>query len=412
MLIWGNMHGGYVMGQAIIAMYLVMEGLKFLRPGMLSPIAPEAYRKLLLAGAAGIACAFINPNTYNAWIVMMKLPSFMTSYSNIEYMSSLESFTRNNDYSILLYWCLLILTAFGVLVNAKKIDITEATLLAATGVFSFMQIRYIAFFLIAAIPSAGRLLSGNLVLPWARPVILTAAIFISLFFSRSEVDNIKNIGSGRWINESLFPVHASEFISSRKLTGNMYNNFTWGGYLIWKLGPERKVFIDGRAMYDFTYAQSQLVDTANTRSIAGLPFWRSILTSYNIRYIIIPFYHSHTGTMMPLVKALLREKDWVPVFIYFNSVVFVKDTPENRHVIAEARYSVKKEYFGESMLYMLDRQIKSSLPNATLHIAKGDVYFNMYRIKEAKEEYEKAEKIAPFNATAKDRLRELKFFGN
>ncbi len=58
MLLWANTHGVYILGQAIIAlyMYMVMEGLK-LRPGMFQPLAPEAYRKLLLIGAVGIACS-------------------------------------------------------------------------------------------------------------------------------------------------------------------------------------------------------------------------------------------------------------------------------------------------------------------------------------------------------------------
>ncbi len=127
MLLWANTHGGYILGQAIIALYMVMEGLKFLRPCMLQPLAPEAYRKLLLAGIAGIACSFINPNSYHG------LPSFMEVSPLwrlvVEYRSSIELFLRFHEYGILPYWLLLLLTAVGILMNVKKIDITEAALL-------------------------------------------------------------------------------------------------------------------------------------------------------------------------------------------------------------------------------------------------------------------------------------------
>jgi hypothetical protein len=409
MLLWANTHGGYILGQAVIALYMVMEGVKFLRPGMLSPLAPESYRKLLLAGAAGIACSFINPNTYNAWPVMMDMSSFMTS-TNAEYLSSPELFLRFNEYGILPYGFLLLLTAVGVLANIKKIDVTEAALLAATGYFSFTQNRYIAFFLIAAVPAAGRLFSGNPVLPWARSFILFAAIFVSLFFSKDQLINIHRIGSGRWIYNHL-PVQASDFISSHKLAGNMYNDYTWGGYLIWRLGPEKKVFIDGRALHEFVYALFQRIDAADKSSCGGVPFWKAVLASYNVGYIIIPFYDQSTGDMVPLVKALYHDKDWVPVFMDSFSVVFVKDTPENRQVIAEARRSIKKENFGKSMLYMIDLQIQSDPGNATLHIAKGDLYLSMQQVQEARAEYEKAVKLAPFNTKAKQQLLQLKATG-
>jgi hypothetical protein len=342
---------------------------------------------------------------------MMDMPSSMMS-TNIEYLSSIEIFLRLDEYGVLPYWFLLLLTAVGVLANIKKIDVTEAALLAGTGYFSFTQMRYMAFFLIAAVPAAGRLLSGNLtLLPWARAFMLFAAISISLFFSKGELGNIQRIGSDRWIDNNQFPVQASDFISSHKLAGNMYNDYTWGGYLIWRLGPERKVFIDGRALYEYVHALWVSIGAADTRSYGGLPFWKTVLTNYNVRYIVIPFYDQFTGEMMPLVTALLRDKDWVPVFISTNSVVFVKDTPENKKVIAETRRSIKKEYFGETMLYMLDMQIRSDPGNATLHIAKGDVYLFMQQAPEAREEYEKAVKMAPFNSTAKQRLLELTTMG-
>jgi hypothetical protein len=38
-----------------------------------------------------------------------------------------------------------------------------------------------------------------------------------------------------------------DFLIADQAPGNMYNLYRWGGYLIWRLYPERSVFIDGRA---------------------------------------------------------------------------------------------------------------------------------------------------------------------
>jgi len=319
--------------------------------------------------------------------------------------STIKIFTHYNEYGVILYWFTLFLAFFSILANFKKTDITQAVLLAATGYFSFTQARYIPFFLIAAIPAAGKLLSKDMLLRWARPLIVIAAISTTFFFTRDEIVNIKNLKSDNWIDEHLFPVQAAEFIHANSLKGNMYNNYDWGGYLIWRLGPERKVFIDGRALYADIYAQSSIVDTSDSRTFGGVPYWKSVLASYNVRYIVTPFYQYRTGLMMPLVNALLRERDWAPVFLDFTTVIFMKDAPENQRVIAE--YPVKKEHIRESMLSLLSRQIKIAPADALLYIAKGEIYMSMSRFMEAREEYAKALKMAPFNATAKERLLQL-----
>jgi hypothetical protein len=42
-----------------------------------------------------------------------------------------------------------------------------------------------------------------------------------------------------------YPVAAAAFVEERKLPGPLYNDFDWGGYLIWRL-PRLPVAMDGR----------------------------------------------------------------------------------------------------------------------------------------------------------------------
>jgi hypothetical protein len=42
-----------------------------------------------------------------------------------------------------------------------------------------------------------------------------------------------------------YPVAAAEFVEKRRYPGPLYNEFNWGGYLIWRL-PKRLVSVDGR----------------------------------------------------------------------------------------------------------------------------------------------------------------------
>src|SRR5882672_71867 len=45
----------------------------------------------------------------------------------------------------------------------------------------------------------------------------------------------------------LYPTQAIEFLRSRKLPSRLFVYYDWGGYAIWKLYPDYRVFVDGRA---------------------------------------------------------------------------------------------------------------------------------------------------------------------
>ena len=42
-----------------------------------------------------------------------------------------------------------------------------------------------------------------------------------------------------------YPVRTVEYLRTLDYRGNLFSNYGWGGYLIWKY-PEKKVYIDGR----------------------------------------------------------------------------------------------------------------------------------------------------------------------
>ncbi len=324
MILWSNMHGGFVLGQAIIILYLITEGLKFIHHS-LKPLSKKVYMRLLLAGMLGILFSLANPNTYHAINILMSKTTAALSGYIIEYQSPFEDFQRSR-YEMVLYWLLLFLTAIGILINIKKIDVTEVALLAGTGYFSFTTIRYIPFFIIAALPFIGKSLSKVSILKYVRIVIIVITVYAAVFFTLNIRFNVYNISSDRWIHPS-FPVYAADFIIQNNIKGNMYNFFDWGGYLIWRLAPERKVFIDGRILYPpILELSNSIIDTANSESFAGLPYWKAILNAYNVSYIIHSLYDV-SGKSLPLLYALLKDKDWIPVFSYDRSMIFVRNSP-------------------------------------------------------------------------------------
>jgi hypothetical protein len=78
-------------------------------------------------------------------------------------------------------------------------------------------------------------------LAWATPLVAAAATIVLLLSFRPL--NINQRELDRRLADAL-PVRAIETAKARHYPGPVYNNFDWGGYLIWSL--RLPVSIDGR----------------------------------------------------------------------------------------------------------------------------------------------------------------------
>ena len=401
MLVWANTHPGFVLGVAVLAFYLIVEGVKFSHPS-LRPMKPPAYKRFALFCIFGIVITLLNPNGFHVFAELNQ-PAFHTS-SNVEYLSTPDAFTTFSAFGIILYWLILLLAVAGLAVNIRNIDITESLLLAGAGYFSFITLRYVPIFLIAALPAVSGFFGGGRLLKPARIFVITITVISGIFFTWDQRANLANVGSGNWINDNLFPVKATDFIRENNLQGNMYNPAYWGGYLMWKLAPERRVFTDGRIIDFSVYKNFLSIARATAVPVAGVPAWKAMLEGYRVAYIVTPFC-SLSGGIIPLFSALLNDSEWQPVFIDSNSVIFLKKGPTNPDILGKSALS--KEYLVNYSIEVTKSQIAADPRNVQAYITEGDLFMIASSIPEAKEAYETALKIMPFNAAASKRLQLL-----
>jgi hypothetical protein len=85
------------------------------------------------------------------------------------------------------------------------------------------------------------------------------------------------------------------------VSGEMFNSYGWGGYLILYL-PERRVFMDGRN--DF-YGE-ELIDEFNKPDEVK-PGWEDVFAKYHVGWTILPRTH-------PLCSLLALRIDWKQVY--------------------------------------------------------------------------------------------------
>ena len=92
----------------------------------------------------------------------------------------------------------------------------------------------------------------------------------------------------------------------------MYNLYHWGGYLIWRLYPEQRVFIDGRAdVYGDAFIDEYLQVYQLREN------WREPLDRYRVSLAIID-----KGS--PLSTVLNESPDWERRYVDEKAAIFVK----------------------------------------------------------------------------------------
>jgi hypothetical protein len=159
--------------------------------------------------------------------------------------------------------------ALGRRVRMSSFDVL---LLAAAGVFAFRARRDLWFLVAAALA----LLTPIYRLPpppaerwvWTplRGLLLVAGLAVVMAVTARQRDlspaNLERKVAGK------FPVQAAAFVSEQHYPGPLFNDFNWGGYLIWAL-PHLPVAIDGRTNL---YTDQYLEQVAATW--AGAPGWQ------------------------------------------------------------------------------------------------------------------------------------------
>lgn len=333
LLAWANMHGGHAVGQATIVLYLVLEGVKFAHPA-LRPARKDRYGRLAIAGSAGLAASLLSPNSWHA--LAAAIAPVPVTQNIAEYLSTVQFYRTTGQALLFIFWGLLCLAAVCWVFTLRKVDITGTALLAGTGLYGFLYLRHVPFFVIAAVPAIAAVLSAERTRPWAPQALAGAALVLAAWFSRGALPSGARIDAALRVNEAQYPVRAADFVRANDLAGNLYNTWSWGGYLLWRLAPERQVFVDGRGL-------NPEVNFLASSIALGLPlpadsplYWRNGLRRYGIGCLIIPSRRGYFIDGARGLRAALRQApEWVPVFADDTAMVYALNVPGNRAVIAQ-----------------------------------------------------------------------------
>lgn len=324
MLLWGNMHGGFTLAMAIMLLILGAETLKrFFAP--LSSLSPQNFLKLSIAVIIALFAPLINPNPIIS-LKMLFQASQTNNYmysTNYEYASIFEFIRLNHNSTPYLAIFLIIVTALFFATSKERKNITWFAILAVTAYMGCKHVRYMPFFHITSTLFTIKYFSENKP-PMLGKIMICALFLVTIPMSLvEEPRNLKVIKKYGLIPGNNFPNSAANFILANNLKGNIFNDFDWGGFLIWKLGGHNKIFCDGRMLNPARYWE--WLNALAMNSADGL-YWKKLADKYDIQIIMLPFF-GRNGESTALANSVKQDKDWMMVFAKDNTALFVRKTP-------------------------------------------------------------------------------------
>ncbi|MBW2664040.1 MAG: hypothetical protein JRD93_19195 [Deltaproteobacteria bacterium] len=331
-LVWVNLHGGFLAGFILIGVYLFGNTVKFITS---KDSEKDNYKKKVrLLGLTTIACflvCLINPYGYRILLFPFNLVSNQFIMDNVtEFMS--PNFHR---ISIKPFEFILLLIYVVLAFSKKRLNIIELVMILLFTHMSFYSARYIPLFAIIAAP---------ILLRQLRPILEKSDGKIAKFIKKRS-DNVSEIDASTrgylWpvaavilvivlamggkidfkFNEETKPVAAVEFLKKENIQGNMFDNDEFGDYIIYAAWPQYRVFFDGRSDMYGTERLKEYLKVARVKQ-----GWDEVLKKHNIDWII---YNANS----PLSMFLMERDDWKLIYADKVANIFVKDIPEYQYLI-------------------------------------------------------------------------------
>ncbi|HEB02412.1 MAG TPA: hypothetical protein ENI12_04185 [Nitrospirae bacterium] len=422
--VWSNIHGGYLVGNYIIMIYVFSEALMYGWRRLIMKRQEPVPWIFLAVCAVSISSVAMNPNgpvmfySYTKGLVDMFVKDvnrYATGGGSAGWVAEvvlefkpLWYFYKELNYKwLILYWlftAMTFVTMIARFILRRELDLSELLTVVFISLFANMYARGLMFSL-TVLPFY---FAKNVILlevpkksfRIALKVTIVMALALGIGFVTYTYKNTPRIFKPKvlksWVSP-WYPTGLVKFVKHVKPQPPMYNYYTWGGFLIWSIFPEYQVFIDGRAL-------DNLTNRTADQMLKTFPGWRQRLDVYNINFIAIPVIFRESGHIIPLATALVNDNQWKLVFIEQNSALFVRDHPRNREIIL--RYNRDKRFIYREIISVENIFLRSMPRHPVFNMAKADALLALGRYAEAKAIYEKFPQLSSIQL---QRLRKMGF---
>jgi hypothetical protein len=298
---WANLHGGVLAGLGILCLWATLH-LLFHR---------QAWRQFIPPTLAGVAATLANPYGLDLLTFLLRTATVPRPEINDWQPLKLVSIFG------LMYLLVLIVSFAGLALSRQPRRPVLLIIFGITALLPWMAIRHLPLFCIASLVLTGEHVGSawNRALPqkqrdlrlspWAASLPVTVAAALLLRGSTLNLHRIHTPADD-------MPMAVVALLKQSGVSGNLAAPYRWGEYIIWHLGPQIKVSMDGRRETVYSTAIYQ----QNMNFMFGVKDWDALLSQH--------------WTDMTLVEKnapddnLLRLKPgWLMVFEDAKSALFV-----------------------------------------------------------------------------------------
>jgi hypothetical protein len=368
-IIWTNSQGLYPIGIFIIGAYVIeamFDGRRIHSP---SPVG-EGWP------SAGVRCDLIPPppfshqekgagkllfNAYTLTLVLCCLSCLVNPYGISGLLLPITLFGRiapvaQNLYSLTIsenvplfaltgfeagYRIAVISTAVAVcalfVVNRKKLRAAHVIMFLGFLFLAVSAVRNVLLYCIAIIPIAGytvmnaadlrryALLSRKTRRLAAAGAAAAGLLLIAIpFINHCAV--VASCPPHRALSPFRFPEKIADYLKANPVPGTMFNDIRYGGYLMWQLYPQNKVFIDGRLVIRPPRFFAEYLAVCARPEL--FPY---VEKKFNITHAILP--SAIFTQYRKLIKWLYESPEWHLEFTDGSSFLLVKNTASQRPAI-------------------------------------------------------------------------------
>jgi hypothetical protein len=320
-LLWSNCHGGFLLGWVVLLAYSAETLL--IRP---RATALRASRQLWLVTACAIAASGINPNGFGVVSTVLAYRRSPMTANLIEWQAP-KLWGPPYGFDILLY------AALGVLVLSwRKVRPAHWILFAAFAGAALTAFRNTALIGFLAPVLIAAYFPFHVKMPrafaWAALILAVAVLAVGCaqgWFLQPEV--------AEW----TIPAGAADYLLEHGVTGPMFNTYEQGGYLIWRLWPQERVFIDGRSLSETVYRDyHQILYNAGSISDQVTGPREDLLNRYGVQVVVMNTMDYVSGVLYPLALALANpvSTEWELVYDDPQAVIFLRRPPPGTPVLS------------------------------------------------------------------------------
>ena len=202
-----------------------------------------------------------------------------------------------------------------------------------------------------------------------------------------------------------YPVDAVNFIKDYNLAGHMFNEYGYGGYFIYNLYPQQKVFIDGRTdVYLKPGTLQNVLDLAVKKDLPDDQYskflYQNLWNKYDISFVVIRTEKNTIERKMG--RILSNDPNWSLVEWDDNAQIFVRNDGKNTSIlkkfgaVAATPYDQNPYRSGQMDQALSDyqRMIKT-VDSGHSRNAIGFIYLRQNKFEAAGSEFQKAIQLDP-----------------